>query len=94
MHSGGLLFTGGAADIGADGVGGEVACGAMEPAGQNRMFRQPRCILRQSDEDGLGYILGRLRIANEPQSCRINEINVPPDQFGEGRFRAILEVIA
>ena len=47
------------------------------------MLCEPRGILRQGDEDGLRDILSGLGIANEPQSRGIDEINVPPDQFGE-----------
>lgn len=58
------------------------------------MFRQPCGILRQSDEYALRYILGRLRIADQPHRGGIHEIKMPPDQLGKSRFRAMLNIIA
>jgi hypothetical protein len=44
-------------------------------------------VFGQCDKDALRHVFRQMRITNHAARCGINEINVPPDQFGEGGFR-------
>ena len=76
VHGDGFLFAGAAALNGADGLGGNILCGAMQPAGQYPAICESSGILRERNKHALGDILGEVRIANHPQRGGINEIHV------------------
>lgn len=86
VHGGGLLFTAAAANFGADGVGGEVLGGAMEPAGEDGTMREPCGVLGEGHKDALGDVLGQMCIADHAQGRGIDQVDVPPHQFGERGF--------
>jgi hypothetical protein len=65
----------------------------MEPAGQDRVFDELRCRLRQGHKDALGDILGLVRVAQHPQRGGIDQVNMPANQLGEGRFGAACGII-
>lgn len=92
VHGGGFLFTGSAAHLGADGLRGDVPCGAMQPAGQHRMVREFPGILRQRDEHALRHVLGEMWIIHHPDCGGVHEIDVPAHQLGEGGFGAAFGV--
>ncbi len=66
----------------------------MQPTGQDRAFRELPGILRQSQKDGLRYVLGQMRIANHPQRGGINQVNVPARQFGEVGFGLAIRIVS
>lgn len=92
LHGGGLLFAGPAADLGADDLGGDIAGGAMEPAGEDGMVRQGGGVLGEGDEDGLGGILGEVGVADDPERDGVGEVDVSPDEFAEGGLGVVLGV--
>ena len=69
IHGGGLLFAGMSARIGSDGLGCDVLRRSMQPAGQHRALHQLLRAPRQRRKHSLRHILGKMRVANHPQSC-------------------------
>jgi hypothetical protein len=58
----------------------------MQPAGQHRTIRQLPGLPGESHKHRLRYILGQVHIANHAPRGRIDEVKVPPHQFGECRL--------
>ena len=94
VHGNGLLFTIATAYLGADGIGGEVLCRAMQPAGQNRPVGQLWRIFCEGHKYTLGHVLGQVCVPDHSQRGGINEVNVPADEFGKRGLRAAPGIIA
>ena len=94
IHGGGLLFPSTAPHIGADGVGCQILSCTVQPAGQDETSGKPWSILRQGHKHTLRNVFGQVRVPNHPQRGGIDEVNVPPHQFGKRRLRPALGVIA
>jgi hypothetical protein len=92
IHGNGPLFASAATHIGANGLRGDILRSAMQPTGQDRTIRELRCAFCQRDEGGLAHVLGKVRIADHAPRGGVNEIHVPPDQFGERRFGMVFRV--
>lgn len=50
-------------------------------------------LFRQFDENGLGDILGQVRLADQAERCGVNHIDVPLDQFSKCLLGALLHVL-
>jgi len=87
VHDNSLLFARLPADIGADGIGCEILCRAVQPAGQDWVMGELPGVLRQRHKHALSYVLRQMRIANHPQSGGIDEVNVTAHQLGKRQFR-------
>ncbi|MEK7675698.1 MAG: hypothetical protein AAB676_07685 [Verrucomicrobiota bacterium] len=66
----------------------------MQPAGQDGTIRELPRILRQGHKHPLRHVFGQMRVVNHPQGGGIDEINMPPHQFGKRRLRPEPGVIA
>lgn len=65
---------------------GEMGAG-IKPAGQDRPAREGSGLPRERGKYRLRHILGQVRVAVDlPERRRINEREMPLDQFGEGAF--------
>ncbi len=83
IHRGGLLFAGATAHIGANDFSREVLRCPMQPAGKDGAACEVPGILRQRHECVLGNVLREVRVANHAPRSRMDQINVPPHQFGK-----------
>ncbi len=66
----------------------------MQPAGEDGPIGKLPGILRQGHKGTLRHVLGQMRIAHHSQRGGINEVNVPPNQFGKRRLGSASGVIA
>jgi hypothetical protein len=87
MHDGGLLFARAPALLGPNKLGGLIPRRVMEPTGKrhargNTTRHAPR-IACQRRENSLAYILGPMRIDDNPQRRRVNEIDMSPNELRE-----------
>ena len=92
IHDRGLLFTGATALDGAHRLDGDILCRAMQPTRQHRTLHQLGCVTCEGHENGLGHVLCQVRITDHSQRSGIDQIHVPPSQFGKGVFRALFQV--
>jgi len=83
IHGSGLLFAGAAAHLGANGLGGDVLRLAMQPSGQDGALGELMGAPGQGHKRTLCHILGQVRVANHAQRGGIDEVKVPPHQFGK-----------
>src|SRR5471030_507275 len=81
-----LLFARVAAGVGAEQPGGGEPRGFIEPAGEQSFFAQPRRLARKDDEDGLRHVVRVAVVAGAAPRDGIDEVDVPPHEFGEGRL--------
>ena len=93
VHRGGLLFAGAPADFGADCIGRQIPDRAMQPARQNGTLHELPGILRQRNESALREVFRQVRVANNAQRRRIDEINMAPHQISKRCLRSSLNVI-
>jgi hypothetical protein len=93
IHGGGLLFAHASPDVGTDSVGGNILRGAMEPPGEHGPVCEPGGVLRQGHEHGLGDVLREVRVANHPQRSGVDQVDVPPREFGKGGLGPLSGVI-
>src|SRR5215472_5986865 len=78
---------------GADGACCGVMCAGVKPARQGRAVFKCAGFAGEIAEYGLRHILSEMRVAiHLAERRRINEIEMPPDQFSEGFFRTGLAV--
>ena len=66
----------------------------MQPTQQDGTTRELPGVLRQGDENALGDVFRQVRIAEDPQSGGIDEINVALHQIGKRSLGAAFDVIA
>ncbi len=84
----GLLFAMMTTLLAAHGLGGGEMSAGIKPADQGFAFRQGRGLAREIREDRLRHILREMRVAiHLPQRRRIDQVHVPPHQFGKGILR-------
>jgi hypothetical protein len=57
------------------------------------MIRESSGTPDQGHESPLRHVFSHVRIANHAQRRGINQVNMPPHQFGEGRFGPALRII-
>lgn len=93
-HFGGLLFVTGTARLHPKNISRGEAGGFEKPGGKDRVSPQVRRPPCQGYEHDLGHILGRRRVADLSQGDGIDEIHVPPDQFGKRLVRPGPHVLA
>jgi hypothetical protein len=76
-----------AALFGAHGFGGSVVRAGVKPAGESLAANETCRLARKVRENQLRHVLCQVRVAIQlPQRRRINEVEMPPHQFGEGIF--------
>jgi hypothetical protein len=92
IHGGGFLFALATANVGADGLSGNILGGAMQPAGQHRAAGEFSCLFRQGNKRGLRHVFGEVCIAHHAQGGGVNEVKVAPHQFTKGWLGLLLGV--
>ena len=94
IHFDSLPFTELTTAIASHGFGGHKAGVTVQPSAQHDVFGKRASLACEVHEDGLGDVLREMRVAiDQPHCCRIDEVDVARDQFVEGRFRAVLNII-
>ena len=83
VHGGCLLFASSAAFLASDGVDRKVACGLMEPSRERGTLLQLYRMLRQREEHTLRHILGQVRVTDDPQGHRVDEVNMAMHQLAK-----------
>ena len=59
----------------------------VKPAGQDARRASGRGLAREVGENRLGHVLRQVRVAVDlPQRRGIDQVDVPPHQFGKGLF--------
>jgi len=67
----------------------------VQPAAEHHVWTQSFRLPAQPQKNRLRHILGTLPVAtNQPQSRRIHQVDVPPDQFPKGLFRPALDKLS
>ena len=95
LHGEGFLLARLAPPLGAPGLGRRVVRAGVEPAGQAWVIREPCRLARQRGENALRHVLRALHIAvHLPQCCRVDEVDLPAHQLGEGIFGPVASVAA
>jgi len=95
VHGGGDGFAGFPAALAADGGGGFVARGRVEPGGEERVIGEGAGLTCESNKDGLGDVLREVGVEGDAaKGGRVNAVEVTPDEFREGGFGAIGGVTA
>lgn len=51
-------------------------------------------VLRERHEHSLGDVLGGMRVTRHALGGGMDQINVPSDEFGKGRFGTLFRIIA
>jgi len=70
--------------------GGDVTRSRVQPAGKRPVPGQPPGLPGQLNKHGLGHLLGPVMIPGHlSPGGRMHQIQMPPDQLGEGRLRAV-----
>jgi len=74
----------------ADGVHREMTRGVVKPATEHLRRANRISLLRERGEDRLRHFLGEMRIAHHAPRRRINDWQMPLDEFAERALRARL----
>jgi hypothetical protein len=78
-----------AAGFGADGVGGGVSGGVVEPAGQEDGRLEAAGAPGEEEEDGLGGVVGEVGVAaGLAEAGVVDEVGVAVDEGGKGAWSA------
>jgi len=84
IHLGGDLFAQLAAGLAADDINGGAAGDLIEPRGEDGVWREAVRVARKVRENGLSDFLGELRRADLPERSGMDEVEMAPDDLGEG----------
>jgi hypothetical protein len=88
IHGIGLLFARLPALLGAVGVQCHPACRRVKPSGKGGMFGEALSLPGKFGKNLLSHIFGAMRVtAYQTKRGRINQVHMPPNQFGKGGFR-------
>jgi hypothetical protein len=91
MHGGGSLFAVAPAQFAALGGGRDITGVTMEPAGEGTLGTQQTGFARKIQENCLRYVSGQPGVSCDLANRNgINEVNVPPNQFGKRVFRTLV----
>jgi CubicO group peptidase (beta-lactamase class C family) len=69
-----------------------VASDLIEPGGEHRVRCEAMRVVGKIDESGLGDLFGKLRRADLAQRGPIDQVEVSPDEFGEGVLGVLLGI--
>jgi hypothetical protein len=93
VHEHSLLFAFEATAFSAEQLERGETRGAMQPAGEDDLCGEGMSLAREVGEDDLGCVPGEVGIATGlAEGRRIDQIDVPGDEFAESSFRTLLGV--
>ena len=95
IHCVSLLFACFASSFRSIHAQGHVPCRRVEPAYQHRVPGQTLRLPRSFREDLLCHVLRRVNVTvHQPQRGRIDQVHMPPSQFGKSHFRLCRGILA
>ena len=87
VHGDSLTFTVASATLRSYHLRGSVARGLVKPTCEHGPSRQRTSLARQIGENHLRHVLGEVGVASDlPHRGGVNQVDVPRDEFAEGRF--------